>query len=117
MSAEQGTSQSSREIRGLELASGPESPGAGPLGRERRRARWVTALAGVALAFALVAAPLRAVAHEHDPEQSGHPVRILAYLLHPVGVILDYVIFRPAHWIVSYEPFQTLFGHEEDDDY
>jgi hypothetical protein len=39
-------------------------------------------------------------------------VRILAYALHPVGVMLDLLIFRPAHWIGSKEPLASFFGHE-----
>jgi hypothetical protein len=31
-------------------------------------------------------------------------------------VILDLLIFRPAHWVGSHEPLATLFGHEPYDD-
>ena len=50
---------------------------------------------------------------EHDPERTGHPLRIVAYVLHPVGVVVDTLLFRPAHWLVNHEPFRTLFGHED----
>jgi hypothetical protein len=46
-------------------------------------------------------------------EDSGHPLRIAAYLAHPIGVIIDTLIFRPANWIAHIEPFRTLFGHED----
>jgi hypothetical protein len=72
------------------------------------------AVAGVVLTAALATGAPRAGADPHDPEQSANPVRIVAYALHPVGVILDYLIVRPAHWLVEREPFRTLFGHEED---
>lgn len=69
------------------------------------------ALAGlVILAATALAAPARS--DEHDPRESAHPVRIAAYALHPIGVILDWVLVRPAHWLVEREPFRTLFGHE-----
>lgn len=69
---------------------------------------------GAALALALVAvAPGAAQADEHDPERAGHPLRILAYAVHPIGVALDWLIVRPAHWVVEREPFRTIFGHEE----
>jgi hypothetical protein len=58
-----------------------------------------------------MAAP--AAADEHDPERSGHPLRVVAYVLHPVGVILDTLIFRPAHFLVSHRPLKALFGHED----
>ncbi len=68
-------------------------------------------LAVVAL-VGLLLAGVPAAADEHDPKVSGHPLRILAYVVHPVGVIVDTLVFRPAHWLVSYEPLKTLFGHE-----
>ena len=41
-------------------------------------------------------------------------MRVLAYLTHPVGVMLDYLLYRPAHWVSSKEPFKTLFGHRDE---
>jgi len=48
----------------------------------------------------------------YEPDRAGHPLRVIAYVVHPVGVILDYAIFRPAYWIGSHEPLRTLFGQE-----
>jgi hypothetical protein len=31
-----------------------------------------------------------------------------------VGVLLDYLVMRPAHWLGHREPFKTLFGHEDE---
>lgn len=76
----------------------------------RRVRSWIGA-AMLAAAVAVSAAPARA--DEHDPQESGHPLRIVAYVLHPVGVIVDTLIFRPAHWVVHHEPFKTLFGHTD----
>lgn len=59
-----------------------------------------------------VAAPNAARADDHDSRRAAHPARIAAYILHPVGVVLDWLIVRPAHWVVEREPFRTLFGHE-----
>jgi hypothetical protein len=67
--------------------------------------------AAFGLGIVLMAAP--AGADEHDPQRSGHPLRIIAYAVHPVGVIVDTLIFRPAHWVVHREPFRTLFGHTD----
>jgi hypothetical protein len=50
---------------------------------------------------------------DYDSKQAGHPLRIAAYVLHPVGVIIDRLIFRPAWWIGSHEPFHTLFGRTD----
>ncbi len=62
----------------------------------------------------LAAAGPAAAADEYDPQYAGHPLRILAYVTHPIGVIFDYLLFRPAHWIGSHEPLKTIFGHSDD---
>jgi hypothetical protein len=54
-----------------------------------------------------------AAAEDYDESRTGHPLRILAYVVHPVGVILDTLIFRPVHWLGSHEPLKTLFGQED----
>lgn len=77
--------------------------------RPLRRRGWPAA---IVMAWILaLSSPV--AADEYDPETAGHPLRILAYVLHPVGVVIDYVLMRPAHWLVSREPMKTLFGHEE----
>jgi hypothetical protein len=68
--------------------------------------------AAAVVALMLVGFALPASADRYDPQKAGHPVRILAYALHPVGVMLDLLIFRPAHWIGSKEPLASFFGHE-----
>ena len=50
----------------------------------------------------------------YEPLRAGHPLRIVAYVLHPIGVILDYAIFRPAYWIGTHEPIRTLVGREDE---
>ena len=70
-------------------------------------------LAGALLALSLLAAASPAAADEYDPKYAGHPLRILAYVLHPVGVMVDILLLRPAHWIGSHEPLKTLFGHTD----
>ena len=71
----------------------------------RRALALVTAIAALSLA-------VPAQADRYDPQKAGHPMRILAYIVHPVGVMLDMLIFRPAHWLGSKEPLATIFGHE-----
>jgi hypothetical protein len=62
----------------------------------------------VLLTLVLLVSPARAA--EYDPLRSGHPLRIVAYVLHPVGVLLDRLIFRPAWFIGVKEPARTVFG-------
>jgi hypothetical protein len=66
------------------------------------------ALAGVAG----IAGPAQAGTTRYDPQRAGHPLRIVAYALHPVGVVLDTLIFHPAWWLGTHEPLRTLFGVE-----
>ena len=70
-----------------------------------------TAATGLALGLLALATP--AAADEYDPRYSGHPLRIAAYVLHPFGVLVDYLVLRPAHWVGSKEPFRTIFGHDD----
>jgi len=46
----------------------------------------------------------------YDPQRAGHPLRVLAYALHPIGVMADTLIFHPAWWLGTHEPLRTLFG-------
>jgi hypothetical protein len=73
-----------------------------------RRSRSIAAAALVAAGLAW-ASP--AAADEYDAQRAGHPLRIIAYVLHPIGVAFDYLLFRPAHWVGHQEPFKTVFGH------
>lgn len=74
----------------------------------RRWARRVFAV--VALAWVCAAALPAGAEAPYDPKRAGNPVRIAAYAVHPFGVLLDYLIFRPAWWIGQHEPFKTIFG-------
>lgn len=48
---------------------------------------------------------------EYDESQS-NPFRIAAYLLHPFGVITEWLLLRPFHYLVSAtEDNEKLFGH------
>ena len=53
-----------------------------------------------------------AASDEYDESQA-HPLRIAAYLVHPLGVIAEWLIFRPFHYLVSAnEQTEKLFGHQ-----
>jgi len=67
----------------------------------------------LATLVALLASSGAARADEYDPQRAGHPLRIVAYVLHPFGVAVDYLILRPAHWAGSHEPLRTIFGHTD----
>jgi hypothetical protein len=71
-----------------------------------------TLAVALALSLAGAAAPARAGTTRYDPQRAGHPLRMVAYALHPVGVVLDTLIFHPAWWLGTHEPLRTLFGVE-----
>jgi hypothetical protein len=77
----------------------------------RHAARSASRAVSWLLAAALLLSALPASADEYDPRRAGHPLRIIAYALHPVGVAFDYLLFRPAHWLGHQEPLRTIFGH------
>lgn len=52
-------------------------------------------------------------AREVNPGNLGHPFRILAGFLHPVGVVTDYLVFRPMNFIASKAP--GIFGYTPED--
>ena len=64
----------------------------------------------VVLIVTLSAGPTMATSDRYD-ETQGHPLRVVAYVLHPVGVALEWLIFRPIHYVVSRPALEPLFGH------
>jgi hypothetical protein len=78
--------------------------------RLRRCLAALLLIAGVAV----LAGP--AAADEYDARRAGHPLRVVAYVVHPFGVALDYLLFRPTHWVGSLPVIRTIFGHDVDED-
>lgn len=66
---------------------------------------------GLIVLSVLGARTVFAAPDEYDDSQS-NPFRVAAYLLHPVGVVAEWVLFRPLHFLVSAnEPLEEFFGH------
>lgn len=72
------------------------------------RALCVLAVAGI---FTFATTVVNADADNYDPKKAGNPIRISAYILHPIGVLIDYGLMRPCFWVVQREPFSTIFGY------
>jgi hypothetical protein len=70
-------------------------------------------VAGSALAETAEMAETKIAGSAYEPTEAGHPLRIAAYVLHPVGVILDRLILRPAAWLGRHEPIKTLVGNTD----
>ena len=77
---------------------------------------WYLPLAAL-LALLLLSQSVPAGAQEvqevqYDAQEAGHPLRLLAFLVAPIGVLADYCLMRPAFWLGQREPFRTIFGFE-----
>jgi outer membrane protein OmpA-like peptidoglycan-associated protein len=73
----------------------------------------VSRFAVLILALLLAFSPKLSFAEsdEYDDSQS-HPLRVAAYLIHPVAFLVEWTIFRPLHYLVSAtEPQEAFFGH------
>jgi outer membrane protein OmpA-like peptidoglycan-associated protein len=74
-----------------------------------KTARWW--VVSIVLLCALGTRVASAAPDEYDDSQS-NPLRIVAYLMHPVGWLAEWTIFRPFHFLVSAtEPQEAFFGH------
>jgi len=67
----------------------------------------------LALVFSAFMFVAPAGAANYEPSNAGNPLRIVGYVVYPVGVVFDYLILRPAYWVGSQEPFKTLFGRAD----
>jgi hypothetical protein len=47
----------------------------------------------------------------YDDSQA-HPLRLVAYAVHPVGYALEWLLTRPIHAIVSQPELHRVFGHQ-----
>ena len=69
-----------------------------------------TTLATLCLLLMIACLPATAEADEYNPRRAGHPLQIIAYVLYPVGVTLDRLIFRPAWSLGQTESLRAVFG-------
>jgi hypothetical protein len=50
-------------------------------------------------------------ADDYDDSQS-HPLRILAYIIHPIGYTAEWLVTRPFHELVAQPDLEPVFGHD-----
>jgi hypothetical protein len=53
----------------------------------------------------------RTGADEYDDSQS-HPLRLIAYIIHPVGYTLEWLVTRPFHELVAQPDLEPISGHD-----
>jgi hypothetical protein len=49
-------------------------------------------------------------ADDYDDSQS-HPLRLAAYIIHPIGFTLEWLVTRPFHELVAQPDLAPVFGH------
>lgn len=65
----------------------------------------------LALGILLMSATQPASADRYNRDYSGHPLQIISYPVHAVGIGLEYLVTRPIHYLVSRDNADILFGH------
>ncbi|MCC5876554.1 MAG: hypothetical protein JJU11_10090 [Candidatus Sumerlaeia bacterium] len=53
-----------------------------------------------------------ALADRYRRNKSDNPFRLISYVVHPVGILLEYSVMRPIHWVVSQPHLDIIFGHQ-----
>jgi hypothetical protein len=73
----------------------------------------------IAVAALLCVATPSTFAHSYSQQYDLHPLRILAYPFHAVGVYIEQSVTRPLHWLSSQENWDVIMGHQprEGDEY
>lgn len=49
-------------------------------------------------------------ADDYDDSQA-HPLRLAAYIIHPIGFTLEWLVTRPFHELVAQPDLAPVFGH------
>jgi hypothetical protein len=67
----------------------------------------------MSLALTVVVASGASVAHAHDAydDSESHPLRLVAYAVHPAGWLAEWLVARPVHFLVSQPQLEPIFGH------
>ena len=47
---------------------------------------------------------------DYDDYTDSHPLRIVAYALHPIGYTIEWLALRPLHAVASQPELQPIFG-------
>lgn len=68
-------------------------------------------LIGTVMLLWLVTMPVRANAHDAYDDSESNPLRLAAYVLHPVGWALEWLVTRPIHFVASEPRIEPISGH------
>ena len=64
----------------------------------------------VGLGVVLLAGFAQAGYDDYDDYADSHPLRLIAYVLHPVGYTVEWLVTRPIHALVTQPELQPVFG-------
>lgn len=64
----------------------------------------------VGLGVLLLAGSARAGYDDYDDYTDSHPLRLVAYALHPIGYTIEWLALRPLHAVLSQPELQPIFG-------
>ena len=71
----------------------------------------------VALMLTVGSLPARAAYEEGTYDDSiTHPLRLAAYLAHPIGFAAEWLVGRPFHYLISRPYLDRFFGYEPSDE-
>lgn len=59
----------------------------------------------------MLALSVPARAHDAYDDSESYPLRVVAYVLHPVGWAIEWLVARPIHFLVSQPPIEPISGH------
>jgi hypothetical protein len=68
-------------------------------------------LMALVMAVGLVMVPATGRAHDAYDDTQSHPLRLIAYAVHPVGYAIEWLAMRPIHFLVSQPQTERVFGH------
>jgi hypothetical protein len=55
-------------------------------------------------------------AHDAYDDTQSHPLRLIAYAVHPAGFALEWLVTRPIHFLVATPGLDRVFGHTPHED-
>lgn len=73
--------------------------------------RWLSLPVALALLWQVGTAVAHTGAEDEFDETQGHPLRIVAYIVHPAGFAVEWLFLRPLHYVVSRPGLDKVFGH------
>jgi hypothetical protein len=64
----------------------------------------------VGLGILLLAGSARAGYDDYDDYTDSHPLRLIAYVFHPIGYTIEWLALRPIHALATQPELQPIFG-------